>query len=146
MKKIVAEFKNFAVKGNMVDMAIGIIIGTAFSDVVDALVKKLLLPPLSLLTDGVNLQHKKIILRTGTKLKDEVAIGYGAFAEVLFDFVLVALSIFVVLKIVFKLRDKADNPEDNDIETPKEIELLARIEKLMQAQNRILENKNNEKN
>ena len=60
---VTLEFKNFAVKGNMIDMAIGIIIGTAFNNVVNALVKKIVMPPLSLLTDGVNLSNKKMILR-----------------------------------------------------------------------------------
>lgn len=85
--KLFKEFKEFAVKGNMMDMAIGIIIGAAFNQVIDVLVKKVLLPPLSLLTDGVHFNDKRIILRDAvlsadnTILKNEVAIGYGAFAE-----------------------------------------------------------------
>ena len=83
--KLFKEFKEFAVKGNMIDMAIGIIIGAAFNKVIDVLVKKVMLPPLSLLTGGVNFQNKKILLKEvvlkpdGTTLSDEVAIGYGAF-------------------------------------------------------------------
>ena len=61
--KLIQEFKEFAVKGNMIDMAIGIIIGASFNKVIDVLVKKVLLPPLSLLSDGINLESKKIILR-----------------------------------------------------------------------------------
>ena len=82
--KLFKEFKEFAVKGNMMDMAIGIIIGASFNKVIDVLVKKVFLPPLSLLTGGVNMQNKRIILREavtdagGTNITDEVAIGYGA--------------------------------------------------------------------
>ncbi|NNC49505.1 MAG: MscL family protein, partial [Flaviramulus sp.] len=60
--KLFSEFKEFAVKGNMMDMAIGIIIGASFNKVIDVLVKKVFIPPLSLLTDGVNMQNKQIIL------------------------------------------------------------------------------------
>jgi len=63
MKKLIQEFKDFAVKGNMMDMAIGIIIGASFNSVIDVLVKKVMMPPLSLLSDGVNLENKKLILR-----------------------------------------------------------------------------------
>ena len=74
--KLFKEFKEFAVKGNMMDMAIGIIIGASFNKVIDVLVKKVFLPPLSLLTDGVNMQNKRIILReavtdaSGTNITD----------------------------------------------------------------------------
>ena len=61
------EFKEFAVKGNMMDMAIGIIIGASFNKVIDVLVKKVLLPPLSLMSDGINLQNRKMILREGVR-------------------------------------------------------------------------------
>ena len=61
--KLLQEFKEFAVKGNMMDMAIGIIIGASFNQVIDVLVKQILLPPLSLLSDGINLDNKKLILR-----------------------------------------------------------------------------------
>lgn len=62
MGSFLQEFKNFAIKGNMIDMAIGIVIGTAFNNVISTIVKKIVMPPLSLLTDGVNLSNKKHIL------------------------------------------------------------------------------------
>ena len=68
--KFLKEFKEFAVKGNMMDMAIGIIIGASFNKVIDVLAKEVLLPPLSLLSDGVNFQDKKIILR------DAILVSY----------------------------------------------------------------------
>mgnify|MGYP001044959130 CR=1 FL=1 len=138
MKSLFTEFKNFAVKGNMIDMAIGIIIGTAFNNVVNTLVKKMVMPPLSLLTDGVNLGNKKMVLRNAKDTMEEVAIGYGEFLEVLIDFAIVAFTIFVVLKFVNRFKDKAEDPTNTEVETPKQIELLSNLEKLMTEQNQIL--------
>lgn len=140
MKSLFTEFKNFAVKGNMIDMAIGIIIGTAFNNVVNSLVKKIVMPPLSLLTDGVNLSNKKMVLRNASEGIEEVAIGYGEFLEVMIDFAIVAFTIFVVLKFVNRFKDKAEDPSNTEVETPKQIELLSNLEELMTEQNRILKN------
>ncbi|MFT6796238.1 MAG: large conductance mechanosensitive channel [Maribacter sp.] len=138
MKNLFKEFKNFAVKGNMIDMAIGIIIGTAFNNVVNSLVKKIVMPPLSLLTDGVNLANKKMILRAAMDGREEVAIGYGEFLEVMIDFAIVAFTIFIVLKFVNRFKDKAEDPDNKEVETPKQIQLLSNLEKLMTEQNQIL--------
>lgn len=138
MKSLFTEFKNFAVKGNMIDMAIGIIIGTAFNNVVNTLVKKMVMPPLSLLTDGVNLKNKVWVLRNATDGAEQVAVGYGEFLEVIIDFVIVAFTIFVVLKFVNRFKDKAEDPANTEVETPKQIELLSNLEKLMTEQNQIL--------
>ncbi len=127
----------------MIDMAIGIIIGTAFNNVVNTLVKKVVMPPLSLLTDGVHLADKKYLLRKASDGVDEVAIGYGEMVEVLIDFLIIALTIFVVVRFINRFKDKAENPEDKTVETPKNIELLSNLEKLMEEQNAILrKNKN----
>lgn len=141
MKSLFQEFKNFAVKGNMLDMAIGIIIGTAFNNVVNVLVKKIVMPPLSLLTDDVNLANKKIILRDASEGVEEVAVGYGEFLEVLIDFAIIAFTIFMVLKFINKFKDKAEDPDNKEVETPKQIQLLSNLEKLMTEQNKILMNK-----
>ncbi len=138
MKSLFTEFKNFAVKGNMIDMAIGIIIGTAFNNVVNTLVKKIVMPPLSLLTDGVNLGNRKMVLRNAMEGTEEVAIGYGEFLEVIIDFAIVAFTIFVVLKFVNRFKNKAEDPNNSEVETPKQIELLSNLEKLMTEQNQIL--------
>lgn len=119
-------------------MAVGIVIGAAFNAVVNSLVKKVIMPPLSLLTSGVNLADKKWILREKSAGSDEVAIGYGELFEVFVDFAVVALTIFIVLKGINKMRDKAENPEDKEVETPKNIQLLSNLEKLMKEQNELL--------
>ncbi|MFX0557084.1 large-conductance mechanosensitive channel protein MscL [Maribacter sp. CXY002] len=141
MKKLFQEFKNFAVKGNMIDMAIGIIIGTAFNNVVNTLVKKVVMPPLSLLTDDVNLSNKKWVLRAGSDEMEEIYIGYGEFLEVIIDFGIIAFTIFMVLKFIKRFKDKAEDPDNSEVETPKNIELLSKMERLLQEQNEILKQK-----
>ena len=138
MNRFLEEFKKFAVKGNMVDMAIGIIIGASFNAVINSLVKKIIMPPLSLLTDGVNLVNKKYIIREASDGLEEVAIGYGDLLNVLLDFLIVALTIFLVVKGMNRFRNKAEDPEDAEVETPRNIQLLSNLEKLMKEQNELL--------
>ena len=146
--KLFQEFKEFAVKGNMMDMAVGIIVGAAFNKVIDVLVKKVFLPPLSLLTNGVNFQDKRIILKDaventdGTIITDEVAIGYGALGEAFLDFIIIGFTIFIVVKFMNRLRKKAQDTEDTTVATPKDIELLSKLTDLMEEQNALLKSKN----
>ncbi|MFC5194868.1 MULTISPECIES: large conductance mechanosensitive channel protein MscL [Bizionia] len=142
--KLLKEFKEFAVKGNMMDMAIGIIIGAAFNKLVDVLVKQVFLPPLSLLVEGVNLSDKRIILRhevlndAGKTIADEVAIGYGAFSEAFLDFLIVGFTIFIIVKFLNRLRNKSQDPKNKTVSTPKDIELLTKLTDLMEEQNTLM--------
>jgi|TARA_B100001093_G_scaffold91692_1_gene83815 large conductance mechanosensitive channel len=142
--KLLQEFKDFAVKGNMIDMAIGIIIGASFNSVIDVLVKKILLPPLSLLSSGVNLESLKLVLRPkqiddlGNQVVEEVAINYGSFVETLLDFLIVGFTIFIVVKFINKLNRQAEDPKDKTVSTPKNIELLTKMNALLEEQNRLL--------
>ncbi len=142
--KLIKEFKEFAVKGNMMDMAIGIIIGASFIKVIDVLVKKIFLPPLSLLSGAINMQDQRLVLRepliddAGSILVKEVAIGYGALLEALLDFAIIALTVFIVVKAMNRLRNKADDTQDTTVTTPKDIELLSSLKDLMQEQNALL--------
>lgn len=144
---IIKEFKEFAVKGNMMDMAIGIIIGASFNQVIDVLVKQVLLPPLSLLSDGINLDNKKFILREtqtntlGEVSIQEVAISYGQFIETFLDFLIVGFTIFIVVKFINRLNKKAEDPSDKTISTPKNIQLLMDMNELLKEQNKILKQK-----
>ena len=149
MKKLIQEFKDFAVKGNMMDMAIGIIIGASFNSVIDVLVKKVMMPPLSLLSDGVNLENKKLILRKAQPNEiaelsvQEVAINYGQLIETFIDFLIVGFTIFLVIKFINKLNKQAENPKDQTVPTPKNIELLLEMNELLREQNKILKKNNN---
>ena len=145
--KLLQEFKEFAVKGNMMDMAIGIIIGASFNQVIDVLVKQVLIPPLSLLSDGINLDNKKFILREtqtntlGEVSVQEVAISYGQFIETFLDFLIVGFTIFIVVKFINRLNKKAEDPSDKTISTPKNIQLLMDMNELLKEQNKILKQK-----
>ncbi|MBO3098239.1 large conductance mechanosensitive channel protein MscL [Gelidibacter pelagius] len=138
------QFKEFAVKGNMMDMAIGIIIGASFNKVIDVLVKKVLMPPLSLMTDGLNFQDRRFVLReklmdpAGELISDEVAIGYGALFEAFMDFLIIGFTVFLVVKFMNSLKNKAHDVKDKTIKTPKDIELLSQLTELIQEQNDLL--------
>ncbi|WP_291964526.1 large-conductance mechanosensitive channel protein MscL [Maribacter sp.] len=141
MKKFFEEFKNFAIKGNMIDLAVGIIIGTAFNKVVSTIVSAIIMPPLSLLTDDVNLSNKKWVLREAAESVEEVAIVYGELIESLIDFGIIAFTIFVMVKFINRFKAKSDDPANKEVETPKNIVLLSSMEKLLQEQNALLKNK-----
>jgi large conductance mechanosensitive channel len=96
------------------------------------------MPPLSLMTEGVNLSEKKYVLREALGDVNEVAIGYGELIEVLIDFAIISLTIFVVIKFMNRFRTKAEDPSNKEETTPKNIELLANLEQLMKEQNEIL--------
>nr|WP_290857547.1 MscL family protein [Flaviramulus sp.] len=125
----------------------GIIIGASFNKVIDVLVKKVFIPPLSLLTDGVNMQNKQIILRdavkdtSGTNITDEVAIGYGALSEALLDFLIIGFTVFIVVKFMNRLRNRAQDSKDKTVATPKDIELLSQLTELMEEQNQLLKSR-----
>lgn len=138
------EFKEFAVKGNMIDIAVGVIIGSAFNKVIDVLVKEVFLPPLSLLTDGINWSNKKLILReavttNGVVKPEEIAIAYGKLFEVLVDFLIIGFTVFLVVKFMNSMRKKAEDPKNETVATPKNIELLSRMNELLEKQVEIAE-------
>ncbi len=143
------EFKEFAVKGNMIDMAVGIIIGTAFNKVVDVLVKQVIMPPLSMLTDGINYADRKVILQDTSGVKgepgfvEEVSIGYGLLIETMIDFLVIGFVVFIVVKFMNRFRNKAQDPKNKQVVTPKDIELLSSLNDLMAEQNKLLKEKRN---
>lgn len=145
--KLIQEFKEFAVKGNMIDIAIGVIIGAAFNKVVDVLVREIFLPPLSFLTNGINWENKKIVLRESVTVEgvthpEEIAIGYGKLLEASVDFLIIGFTIFLVVKLMNSIRKKAEDPKNQTVTTPKNIELLSRITELLEKQVQLLERKN----
>ena len=146
MKKVIQEFKEFAIKGNMIDIAIGVIIGAAFNKVVDVLVKQIFMPPLAMLTNGASWENKKIILReaiieNGVNKVDEIAIGYGKLMEATVDFLIISATVFLVVKLMNSLRKKANDTEDKTVATPKNIELLNKVADLLEQQNELLRKK-----
>ncbi len=139
MSNFFTEFKKFAVKGNMIDLAIGIIIGAAFNKIVDVLVKQIISPPLGLLTAGVELNSLQWVIKAPTTAADGtvtdpgVVIGYGMFLEAMMDFFIVALTLFIVIRFINSLKEKAENEQDKTVPTPRDIQLLAEIRDEMRA-------------
>jgi large conductance mechanosensitive channel len=102
---IVKEFKEFAMKGNVVDLAVGVIIGGAFGKIVSVLVEKVIMPPIGLLVGGVDFTQLKLILKAAAADgKGEVAIGYGDFLQTVVNFLIVAGSVFAMVKIMNSLK------------------------------------------
>jgi large conductance mechanosensitive channel len=106
--KIVSEFKAFAMKGNVVDMAVGIIIGAAFGKIVSSIVNDIIMPPLGLLIGGVNFTDLKFIMKVAVDNKPAVTLNYGNFLQVVFDFIIVAFAVFMVIKAMNAAKKKQD--------------------------------------
>ena len=130
MKKFMKEFKEFALKGNVFDMAVGIIIGTAFGKIVASLVSDIFMPLLSLVIGRLNLADAKIILKPAELAADgsvavaEVALTYGAFLNNVIDFLAIALVIFIMIQSINKLRRKEETKPEKKEEKPSEEVLL----------------------
>lgn len=141
MKDFFQDFKKFAVKGNLIDLAIGIIIGTAFNKIVSSLVNNVIMPPFGLVFGDKGLAQYQWVLRPGEKgtdgtwTQEPVIMDYGIFLQNCIDFLIVALSIFVVIRLFNKLRDKAEDETETSVPTPKDIQLMAEMRDLMQQQN-----------
>lgn len=128
--KIIDEFKKFAIKGNVVDMGVGIIIGGAFGTVVSSFVNDLVMPPIGLLTGGINFANKSWILKPATETTKAVTLNYGLFINNLLTFLIVAVAIFVVIKWMNKLREafeKGEVQSTQPAKIPDDIKLLTEI-------------------
>jgi len=139
MKSIIKEFKEFAVKGNVFDMAVGIIIGGAFSKVVSSLVKDIIMPPIGYFTGQVNFSSYQWVIQSAYLLeeggqKEEITINYGTFIENSFDFFIVAFSMFLVIRLFNKLKKESEDESNPKEVTPKNILLLAEIRDLLKEQ------------
>lgn len=109
------EFKTFAMKGNVMDMAVGIIIGGAFGKIVSSLVSDIIMPPIGLLVGGVNFTKLSLVLKPATidatgKQIDAVSINYGNFLQTTLDFLIIAFSIFLMIKAINSLHRKQEEP------------------------------------
>ena len=111
MKKFFDEFKQFAMRGNVIDLAVGVVIGGAFKEIVNALVNNVIMPLIGKLTGGVSVENLKWVLEPavieeGVEVAPEVAVQYGLFIQAIIDFLLIAFCIFVVLKIMLAMQSK----------------------------------------
>ncbi|MDP2746025.1 large-conductance mechanosensitive channel protein MscL [Pseudomonas sp.] len=131
---ILSEFKAFAVKGNVVDMAVGIIIGAAFGKIVSSFVGDVVMPPLGVLIGGVDFSDLAIVLKAAEGDAAAVTLAYGKFIQTVLDFLIVAFAIFMGIKVLNRLkREEAAAPEAPAAPT-KDQELLSEIRDLLKAQ------------
>ena len=133
MKKFMAEFKEFAVRGNVMDLAVGVIIGGAFGKIVSSLVQDILTPVIGILTGGVNLAKLNWTLEVPGRAA--VAVNYGSFLQNVFDFVIIALSIFVIIKFFNSMKRKEDKKEEKGkVDVATELSVLSEIRDLLRKQ------------
>ena len=114
----IQEFKEFAVKGNMVDMAVGIIIGGAFGTIVKSLVADIIMPPIGLMLGGVDFSDIKLVLKGTAGAKDAVTMNIGAFLNNIISFLIIAFAVFLLVKAINALRKKAEEAPEPPVEPP----------------------------
>ena len=138
MKKMLQEFKTFAMRGNMVDMAVGIIIGGAFGKIVSSVVGDLIMPAVGLLVGGVNFTDLKIVMKDAVLEGDkvitpEVSLNYGNFIQVVFDFLIIAFAVFLLIKGINALNRKKEAPAApaTPPAPPADVQLLTEIRDLL---------------
>ncbi|MFW5645061.1 MAG: large-conductance mechanosensitive channel protein MscL [Bacteroidota bacterium] len=135
--KIIKGFKEFAIKGNMFDMAIGIIIGASINEIISSLVHDIISPFLGLAIGKVNFSSLRIVLQpevrdaAGNITRELVTVNYGSFLQVLIDFLIIVISIFIVIKTFNRLKNRANDEKDLTVPTPRDIELLSEIRDLL---------------
>ena len=119
------EFKEFAMRGNVVDMAVGIVIGGAFGKIVSSMVSDVIMPPIGLILGNVDFSKLSIVLREKTATAEAVTIKYGLFVNTVLDFVIVAFAIFMVIKQMNRLKKKEAPAEVTTKECPKCLSTIA---------------------
>ncbi len=125
------EFKEFAVKGNVVDMAVGIIIGAAFGKIVSSFVADVIMPPIGVLLGGVDFSDLAVTLKQATAEMPAVVIGYGKFIQTVVDFTIIAFAIFIAVKFINSLKRKEEAAAAPPLGPSKEELLLAEIRDLL---------------
>ena len=129
----VAEFKEFALKGNVVDLAVGVIIGGAFGKIVTSLIDNVIMPPLGLVTSGVDFNHLAVTLKEGQGNTPAVLWKYGAFVQSVADFLVLAFCIFLMIKVMNTWKRSAEEQPPAPEATPADIALLTEIRYLLKG-------------
>jgi len=129
---MISEFKEFAMRGNVIDLAVGVVIGAAFGKIVTSFVDQIIMPPIGYITGGIDFAQLKWVLRPADNSDPahkvaEVAIGYGAFINTVIQFLIIAFVIFVMIKAINKFNRKAAPPPPPPPPTPEDVLLLREI-------------------
>lgn len=144
MKKFLSEFKEFAMKGNVVDMAVGVVIGAAFGKIVSSLVNDIIMPLVGVATGGMNFTDYKLVIQQAVMdgqevIKPEVSMNWGAWVQTIVDFLIVAFCIFVMIKFINNMRKRMEKQKEEEVaaaavaEPTKEEQLLTEIRDLLKA-------------
>lgn len=131
---MMSEFKSFAMRGNVVDMAVGIVIGGAFGKIVSSFVNDVLMPPIGMLIGGVDFSDLTIVLQAATEEAEAVTIKYGAFIQTVLDFVIIAFAIFMVIKAMNSMKKKEEEKPAAPPKPSAEVELLTEIRDSLKKQ------------
>ena len=124
---MMSEFKSFAMRGNVVDMAVGIVIGGAFGKIVSSFVNDVLMPPIGMLIGGVDFSDLSLVLKAATDEAEAVTLNYGMFIQTLLDFIIIAFAIFLVIKAMNKMKKKEEEAPAEPPKPSAEVELLTEI-------------------
>ncbi len=125
--KMLEEFKKFAIRGNVIDMAVGIVIGGAFGKIVSSFVTDVIMPPIGMLLGGVDFSKLALTLKAGTEGVEPVLLKYGVFINTLIDFIIIAIAIFMVIKAMNSMKKKEEEKPSAPPAPSKEEVLLAEI-------------------
>jgi len=128
---LLEEFKTFAVRGNVVDMAVGIIMGTAFGKIVSSLVNDVIMPPIGMVAGGVHFSELAITLKAATGMAPAVTVNYGQFIQTVTDFLIITAAIFVAVKIINELQREQAAIEESAPVPSREEQLLTEIRDLL---------------
>ncbi len=126
-KGFIEEFKEFISRGNVIELAVGIIIGSAFTAIVNSIVNDLIMPIIGVIMGGVNFNSLKIVLKEATFTTEEVAIFYGSFIQSVINFLIIAFVIFMVVKALNKFKKQEEVAEEAPSEPAEEVLLLREI-------------------
>jgi len=129
--EIVEEFKKFIMRGNVIDLAVGIIIGGAFGKIVSSFVNDILMPPIGVILGGVNFSDLKLVLKAASDKSPEVALKYGSFIQASVDFLIIAAAIFSMIKVINMMQKKEEEKPDALKEMPAQEKLLTEIRDLL---------------
>ena len=124
---MITEFRDFAMRGNVVDMAVGVVIGGAFKSVVSSFTADVLMPPIGLFTGGIDFAALKLVLQEATEEAEAVSINYGVFINTIIDFLIIAFAIFLVVKAMNAAKKKEEEAPPAPPEPSKEEVLLTEI-------------------
>ncbi len=131
MKKFLEEFKAFAMRGNVLDMAVGVVIGGAFGKITTSLVNDIIMPLISMLTGGIDFSGWKWVLKAAEGDAAEVAVNFGSFIAVVLDFIIIAFAVFCMVKAINKLHKKKEEAPAAPPEPSAEEKLLTEIRDLL---------------